>query len=237
MPEFTATGEQGTRFNLRFALTWLAGNAVRARRRMTNRSSAARAARAACILVRRALPVSFALLVQLVQWPALASGLQSEGSKLAAADARLAVFTGTVTTLCVVASVVTALLLPRARWQSDVRLVVWKRCLAPSFAFGVLGAAAAALPLGMPSMFGWMFVGSRVDESYLATTAAARACHALLGGGWLATSPIAPSSVTVGLEVFAIVMLAGSAVYAAHLGLRFTKYTMYGRASRPSEKA
>lgn len=236
MPEFTATGEPGTRFNLSLALTWLAGNTVHARPSLTNRSTPAWAARV-CILVRRALPLAFAILVQLVQWPALASGLQSEGSELAATDARLAVFTGTLTAICVVASVVTAALLPRARGQSDVRLVVWKRCLAPSFAFGVLGALVAALPLAMPSMLGWMFVESGVDESYLATTAAARACHALPSGVWLASSPIVPSSVTVALEVFAIVMLAGSAVYAAHLGLRFTKYTMYGRASRPSEKS
>lgn len=237
MPEFTATGEPGTRYNRHLAVTGLVRIAVCTGRSMTSRASRARAARPACILVRRALPLAFALLVQLVLWPVVASGLESAGSKLAATDARLATFTGTLTTLCVVASVVTVVLLPRTRWQSDVRLVVWKRCLAPSFAFGVFGAVAAAVPLAMPSAFGWMFVESGVDESYLATTAAARACHALPGGIWLASSPIAPSLVTVALEVFAIVMLAGSVVYAVHLGLRLTRYTMYGRASRPSERS
>jgi hypothetical protein len=140
------------------------------------------------------------------------------------------VFAKLVTSACVVASVVTTVLLPRARWQSALRLVVWKRCLAPAFAFGVIGASVVAAPLALPSQLGWLLTG--VDPGYLTTAFAARACHVVSWGSWLAGAPIEVSPLTVALEIFTIVFGAGAVLYVLHSGLRFSRFTRSGRAAR-----
>ena len=182
-----------------------------------------------CWLVR---VISVGLYMHLQEYLVLALGTETGVSRMCVSDSRLAVYANTVTGLTVVASTAFTVLVPRAQWHTDLWLVIWKRCFVPPIFIGALGAAVASVPIALPSRFGVLFASIGVEASYWTTADPSFAYEGMLGGYWLAGKPIAASPAMVAVAVFVVTLLAGALVYAVLFGLRYSRYTMYGRVRR-----